>query len=93
LDPFQELIERDITLLITGYLCTNTVIGKLEEFFKSQIEKGKIRQVDARVLAGMCFSITFQSIILWNVYDMQPSVETEKYAKNFLDILYHGIKV
>lgn len=72
---------------------TNTVIGKLEEFFKSQIEKGKIRQVDARVLAGMCFSITFQSIILWNVYDMQPSVETEKYAKNFLDILYHGIKV
>ena len=72
---------------------TNTVIGKLEEFFKSQIEKGKIRQVDASVLAGMCFSITFQSIILWNVYDMQPSVETEKYAKNFLDILYHGIKV
>lgn len=72
---------------------TNTVIGKLEEFFKSQIEKGKIRQVDARVLAGMCFSITFQSIILWNVYDMQPSVETEQYAKNFLDILYNGIKV
>lgn len=71
---------------------TNTVIGKLEEFFKSQIEKGKIRQVDARVLAGMCFSITFQSIILWNVYDMQPSVETEQYAKNFLDILYNGIK-
>ena len=71
---------------------TGTVIDKLEEFFKSQIEKGKIRSVDARVLAGMCFSITFQSIILWKVYDMKPSVETNQYAQNFLDILYNGIK-
>lgn len=69
-----------------------TVIDKLEEFFKFQIEKGKIRSVDARVLAGMSFSITFQSVILWNVYDLEPSVETDKYAKNFLDIFYNGIK-
>ena len=69
-----------------------TVIDKLEEFFKFQIEKGEIRSVDARVLAGMCFSITFQSVILWNVYDLEPSVETDKYAKNFLDIFYNGIK-
>ena len=71
---------------------TGTAIDKLELFFQSQIEKGKIRAVNTRVLAGMCFSITFQSVILWNVYDMQPSVETDKYAKNFLDILYNGIK-
>ena len=45
-----------------------------------------------RVLAGMSFSITFQSVILWNVYDLEPSVETDKYAKNFLDIFYNGIK-
>ena len=69
-----------------------TVIDKLEEFFKFQIEKGKIRSVDARVLAGMCFSITFQSVILWNVYDLEANVETNLYAKNFLDILYNGIK-
>lgn len=69
-----------------------TVIDKLEEFFKFQIEKGEIRSVDARVLAGMSFSITFQSVILWNVYDLEPSVETDKYAKNFLDIFYNGIK-
>ena len=69
-----------------------TVIDKLEEFFKFQIEKGKIRSVDARVLAGMSFSITFQSVILWNVYDLEPSVETDKYAKDFLDIFYNGIK-
>ena len=72
---------------------TGTVIDKLEEFFKSQIEKGNIRSVDSRVLAGMCFSITFQSIVLWNVYDMEPSVETNQYAQNFLDILYNGIKL
>ena len=72
---------------------TGTVIDKLEEFFKSQIEKGNIRFVDSRVLAGMCFSITFQSIVLWNVYDMEPSVETNQYAQNFLDILYNGIKL
>ena len=71
---------------------TGTALDKLELFFQSQIEKGKIRAVNTRVLAGMCFSITFQSVILWNVYDMQPSVETDKYAKNFLDILYNGIK-
>ena len=71
---------------------TDTIISKLEEFFKTQMEKGKIRQVDARVLAGMCFSITFQSIILLKVYDLSPSVETNKYANNFLDILYYGIK-
>ncbi len=71
---------------------TNTIIDKLEEFFILQIEKENIRPVDSRVLAVMCFSITFQSIILWKVYDKQPSVETEHYANNFLDILYHGIK-
>ena len=71
---------------------TSTVLDKLEEFFQSQIEKGNIRDIDSRVLAGMCFSITFQSIILWKVYDKKPSVETEQYAKNFLDILYNGIK-
>ena len=71
---------------------TDTIISKLEEFFKTQMEKGKIRQVDARVLAGMCFSITFQSVILLKVYDISPSVETNQYANNFLDILYHGIK-
>ena len=71
---------------------TNTVINKLEEFFKSQIEKGKVRDVDSRVLAGLCFSITFQSIILWKVYDKEPSVETEQYSNKFLDILYYGIK-
>ena len=72
---------------------TTTVIDKLEEFFIFQIDKEVIREVDSRVLAGMCFSITFQSIILWKIYNKEPSVETTYYAKNFLDILYNGIKL
>lgn len=72
---------------------TTAVISKLEEFFNSQIEKGEIRPVDSKVLALMCFSITFQSIILWKIYDKQPNIETYNYANGFLDILYNGIKV
>lgn len=71
---------------------TGVILGKLEEFFQSQIEKGKIREVNTRVLAGMCFSITFQSAIFWKIYDIQPNVETKQYSENFLDILYNGIK-
>lgn len=81
--PEKKLLISRITTLI---------IDKLEEFFKSQIEKGEIRDVDSRVLAVMCFSITFQSIILWKIYDKSPTVETDQYANSFLDILYNGIK-
>ena len=42
-------------------------------------------------MAMMCFGITFQSIILWKIYDKSPSVETSQYANDFLDILYNGI--
>lgn len=71
---------------------TGVIMDKLDEFFQSQIEKGKIREVNTRVLAGMCFSITFQSAIFWKIYDIQPNVETKQYSENFLDILYNGIK-
>ncbi|MBE6499569.1 MAG: hypothetical protein E7Z80_03340 [Methanobrevibacter thaueri] len=71
---------------------TTVIIDRLDEFFKSQIEKGNIRSVDSRVLAAMCFSITFQSIILWRVYDGDPSVEADRYGGSFLDILFNGIK-
>lgn len=71
---------------------TDTILNKIEAFFKLQIEKGNIREVDPRVLAVVTFSTTFQSIVLWNVYNMTPSVETQKYAENYLDILFNGIK-
>lgn len=71
---------------------TNVIIDKLDEFFKFQIEKGKIRAVDSRVLALVCFSVTFQSVVLLKVYDENPNIDSDRYANNFLDILYNGIK-
>ena len=83
---------RDVPERKQIFSTINTIIDKLEEFFKSPIEKGKIRAVDARTLAVICFSITFQSIILWRIYDGDFSVGSDYYADNFLDILYNGIK-
>ena len=71
---------------------TNTMLNKLEEFFKLQIEKGEIRNVDTRVLSINCFSVTFQSIVLRKVYDENAELDSQKYADAFLDILYNGIK-
>ena len=71
---------------------TDVIISKLNEFFKLQVEKGKIRQIDSKVLAVMCFSMTFQSVILWKVYDKNPGIESDNFSNVFLDILYNGIK-
>ena len=72
---------------------TDTIIDKLDEFFKCQIENGKIRDVDSRVLAVMCFSITFQSVVLWKIYDEGQTLDADRYGRAFLDILYNGIKI
>ena len=71
---------------------TDTIIDKLDEFFKCQIENGKIRDVDSRVLAVMCFSVTFQSVVLWKIYDEGQTIDGDRYGRAFLDILYNGIK-
>ena len=71
---------------------TKTIIGKLEEYFKLQKEKGNIRDIDTRVLSVMCFSMTFQSIVLWKVYDNTTEVKAIEFGKNYLDMLLNGIK-
>ena len=71
---------------------TNTVIGKLEEYFELQKEKGNIRDIDTMVLSVMCFSMTFQSIVLWKIYDNTSEVEAIEFGKNYLDMLLNGIK-
>ena len=82
--------ETDKKYLISRI--TSTILDKLEAFFKLQIEKGKIRDVDARVLGTMCFSMTFQTIVLYRVYDEASQEEKEEYGKKYLDILFNGIK-
>ncbi len=81
--PEKKLLISDIT---------QTILNKLEEFFKLQIEKGNIREVNARVLGITCFSVTFQSIILNRLYNENNEVDSKKYSDAFLDILYNGIK-
>lgn len=80
--PEKKLIISNIT---------ETIIGKLEEFFKLQKEKGNIRDVDTKVLSVMCYSMTFQSIILWKVYDDITEEEAKEYGKSYLDMLLNGI--
>lgn len=71
---------------------TQTILNKLEGFFKLQIEKGNIRDVNARVLGITCFSVTFQSIILNRLYNENNEIDAKKYSDAFMDILYNGIK-
>lgn len=70
---------------------TDVMLDKLEDFFKLQITKGKIRQVNARSLAVMCYGVLFQSVILWKVYNKNLGFETNPYADDLLDILFNGI--
>lgn len=81
---------HDRKLLISQI--TETILQKIAEFYTLQIEKGKIRDIDVRVLSIMSLSITFQSVVLWRVYDKTPSLETEQFSENLLDIIYNGIK-
>lgn len=80
----------DKKLLITTI--TDAILNKLEEFFTMQREKGNIKDIDPRTIAITCFSITFQSVVLWKTYNKTLDFETEKYGDEFLDILYNGIK-
>ena len=80
----------DKKLLITTI--TDAILNKLEEFFTMQREKGNIKDIDPRTIAITCFSITFQSVVLWKTYNKTLDFETEKYGDELLDILYNGIK-
>lgn len=72
---------------------TDGILGKFEEFFALQIEKGRIRKVNPRVLGSVCFSITFQSLVLWKIYSDSTDMEKLDYSNEFMDILYNGIKI
>ena len=72
---------------------TDVILDKFEEFFTLQIKKGKIRDVNPRVLGTLCFSITFQSLVLWKIYNETVDLDGIDYTGEFLDIIYNGIKV
>ncbi|MBE6502201.1 MAG: TetR/AcrR family transcriptional regulator [Methanobrevibacter thaueri] len=72
---------------------TDTILDKFEEFFTLQIDEGRIRKVNPRVLGTLCYSITFQSLVLWKIYSENVEKDGIDYSTEFLDILYNGIRV
>lgn len=77
------------TLLISEI--TDSILNKLEEFFKLQIEKGIIRDINPKSISVMCFSVLFQSVILWKVYNKSLGFETNRYGDDIFDILFNGM--
>ena len=71
---------------------TDTIINKMEEFIKLQLEKGTIKNVNSKALSLMCFSIIFQSTILWQIYGNNADIDSDYFADDYLDIIFNGIK-
>ena len=87
----QEIkVESDKKLLISRI--TDTIINKMEEFFKLQLEKGEIKNVNSKAISVMCFSIIFQSTILWQIYGNTAGIDSDYFADDYLDIIFNGIK-
>ncbi len=82
--------ETDKKLLISHI--TDTIINKMEEFFKLQLEKGEIKNVNSKAISVMCFSIIFQSTILWQIYGNNEDMDSDIFAADYLDIIFNGIK-
>ena len=87
----QEIkVESDKKLLISHI--TDTIINKMEEFFKLQLKKGMIKNVNSKAISLMCFSIIFQSTILWQIYGNNGDMNSDIFADDYLDIIFNGIK-
>lgn len=71
---------------------TDKIINKIEEFFKLQLEKGTIKNVNTKAISVMCFSIIFQSTILWHIYGNNEDIDSDIFADDYLDIIFNGIK-
>ena len=72
---------------------TDKIINKIEEFFKLQLEKGTIKNVNTKAISVMCFSIIFQSTILWHIYGNNEDIDSDIFADDYLDIIFNGINI
>lgn len=70
---------------------TELIFDKLEEFFKSKIDSGAIKDTNPKSLAILCFNSLFQSVILWKVYNINFGFETNHYVDDLLGIMLEGI--
>lgn len=87
----QENINSSEKKLLFSKI-TDTIISKLDDFFKLQIQKKIIKEITPQAISIMCFSLIFQSLILWQIYGSTIDIEPDYYADDFLNILFNGIK-
>lgn len=80
--PFEDRVLPKISKI---------VLDNLSNYFKNQIDKGVMRNIDPDVAALNIFSIIFQMNIMWKIYGQSPPVEDERCMENFLDIFMKGI--
>ncbi len=87
------LQETEIIPIENDYInrITSKVISKLSGFFKLKMEMGEMRELNYNVLALNVFSILFESIVLWKVFDKDPKGDINQYCNDFIDILLNGI--
>ncbi len=82
--PFEDRVLPKISKI---------VLDNLSNYFKNQIRKGVMRNIDPDVAALNIFSIVFQMNVMWKIYGQNPPVEDERCMENFLDIFMKGILI
>ena len=95
LSRLEETFDYDEDESIEDYLkhCFHGILDfSQEEFFKLQLEKVVIKNVNSKAISVMCFSIIFQSTILWQIYGNNADIDSDIFADDYLDIIFNGIK-
>ena len=87
----QEKINSSEKTLLFSKI-TDTILRRLDEFFKLQLQKKIIKDINPKAISIMCFSLIFQSLILWQIYGNTMDIEPDYYADDFLNILFNRIK-
>lgn len=83
-DPKKKLLISEII---------EPLFKKLEGFFKLKIEKGEIRSVNYQALTLICYSMLFQSAVLWQIHHDNPDFEAGFDGEDVKDIIFNGIKL
>lgn len=71
----------------------NKILYKLTQFFKLQIKKGNIREINPNVAALNILGIILEGIIIWKIYLKEPQGNVDSYLNDFLDIFFNGILI
>lgn len=71
----------------------NKILYQLTQFFKLQIKKENIREINPNVAALNILGIILEGIIIWKIYLKEPQGNVDSYLDDFLDIFFNGILI